>query len=184
MEDEVVVSTDLRAKLEKIGYSVEAIMRYGERCLETAREVQPDLVLMDIRLKGELDGIEAAHQIQDHMALPVVFLTAYSDDATLNRAKMTGPYAYLKKTVRSDDLRISMAPCKARMDRRLKEKELRFRTVADYTHDWEIWVGPEGDLLYMSPSCERITGHRREAYIEDPQLLRRILHRYLKKGRY
>lgn len=178
VEDEVVVSADLRNKLVKSGYSVDTIVRYGEKVLETARQTKPDIVLMDIRLKGEMDGIQAARQLQEHLPLPVVFLTAFSDDATLSRAKMTGPYSYLKKPVRVEDLRISLelAAYKFQMEQKLKESELRFRTVADFTYDWETWLDPKGDLIYMSPSCERITGYRREAFLEDWKLFIRIVH--------
>ncbi len=178
VEDEVVLSTDLRRKLEKMDFQVAAIVRYGEKVLEAARDVKPDLVLMDIHLKGDMDGIQAAQQLQERLPLlPVVFLTAYADDATLERAKVTGPYSYLKKPVRLEDLRISieMALYKGQMEQKLKESELRFRTVADFTYDLETWLSPTGDLLYMSPSCERITGYRREEFMADPELLYRII---------
>ncbi len=178
VEDEVIVSADLRSKLEKLGYRIDSIVRYGEKVLEAVRQAKPDLVLMDINLKGEVDGIQAAEEIQEHMSsLPVVFLTAFSDDATLARAKLAGPYSYLKKPVRLEDLRISieMALYKSQMEQKLKESELRFRTVADFTYDLETWLSPTGELLYMSPSCQRITGYHREDFIADPQLLYRII---------
>ena len=104
VEDEVIVSADIRIKLEQLGYEVAPIVRYGEKVLDAARQVRPDLVLMDIKLKGEMDGIQAAEQIRADLNLPVVFLTAYSDSETLSRAKATEPYAYLKKPVKLDDL--------------------------------------------------------------------------------
>ncbi len=173
VEDEVVVSADIRVKLEQLGYRVPSIVRYGEKVLDAARQAEPDLVLMDVKLKGDMDGIEAARQIQEHLNLPVVFLTAFADEETLARAKATQPYAYLKKPVRLDDLRISidMGLYKARMDRKLKQSELRFRTLADFTYDWETWTGPDGKYIYLSPSCERITGRTQQAFYDNPRLL-------------
>lgn len=177
VEDEVIVGTDLRSKMEKIGYEVVAIVRYGEDVLETARRTMPHLVLMDIQLKGEMDGVAAADQIGEHLGIPVVFLTAFSDDATLGRARVTAPYSYLKKPVSLEALKITvqMALYKGRVDQERKAQALKFRTVADFTYDWEIWIGPDGKIRYMSPSCERITGYPRSAFLDDPELLNRIV---------
>lgn len=177
VEDEVVVSADIKAKLEKMGYRVVATVRYGEKALATARQTEPDLVLMDIRLKGELDGTEAAGLIQEHLDIPVIFLTSYTDNTTIDSAKKTCPYGYLVKPVRLEDLRISleMSLYKAKMERKLKESELRFRTVADFAYDWETWLAPDDSFLYVSPSCERISGYPPEAFFDNPGLFYQIV---------
>ena len=97
VEDEAIVSMDLRYKLEALGYSVPAEIRSGEEAVEAASRLRPDLVLMDIKLSGVMDGIVAAAQIRERFDIPVVYLTAYADEATLERAKVTEPFGYLLK---------------------------------------------------------------------------------------
>ena len=97
VEDEAIVSMDLRYKLEALGYSVPAEIRSGEEAVAAASRLRPDLVLMDIRLSGEMDGIDAAAQIRGQFDVPVVYVTAYIDEATLERAKATEPSGYILK---------------------------------------------------------------------------------------
>ena len=179
VEDEVIVGMDLKKKIQGLGYRVDSdVIRYGEAVLEAAQKVKPDLILMDIQLKGEMDGTQAASQVKRRLDLPVVFLTAYSDQATLAKAKASEPYAYLKKPVRIDDLKISLelSLYRAEMQKKLKESELRFRTVADYTYDWETWLSPAGEYLYCSPSCESVTGYTADEIIEAPDFFYTVVH--------
>ncbi|MEW6492882.1 MAG: response regulator, partial [Cyanobacteriota bacterium] len=97
VEDEWVTARDIKTSLEKLDYVVLAILATGEEAIQKAIELQPDLVLMDIILQGKIDGIEAAEQIQALCNIPVVFLTAYSDSETLQRASITHPFGYLVK---------------------------------------------------------------------------------------
>ena len=97
VEDEAIVSMDLRYKLEAMGHSVIAEDSSGEEAVEAASRLHPDVVLMDIGLSGEMDGIDAAAQIRGQFNIPVVYLTAYIDEATLERAEMTEPFGYLLK---------------------------------------------------------------------------------------
>lgn len=177
VEDEVIVSTDLSRKLNKMGYVVTGCVRYGERALETARETAPDIVLMDVHLKGDMDGTEAAEQITAELDLPVIFMTAFSDEETIARAKKSSPYSYLTKPIRLEEMKINleMTLYKVNAEKRLKEQELFFRTIADHTYDWETWVGAEGELIYTSPSCLRMTGYRKEQFEADPDLLYSIM---------
>lgn len=99
VEDEAIEAMALQGRLENLGYAVSAVVDSGEEAIERAAELSPDLVLMDIRLRGAMDGIEAAGQIRVRFDIPVVYLTAYADRATLDRAKLTGPYSYLLKPV-------------------------------------------------------------------------------------
>jgi len=92
VEDEAVVALDIKSKLEAAGYIVAGIAASGEEAVELVGQVNPDLVLMDIRLRGKVDGIDAARQIRARHDLPVVYLTAYADEMTLERAKVTEPY--------------------------------------------------------------------------------------------
>lgn len=177
VEDEVIVSTDLKRKVGKMGYEVTGCIRYGEKALEAARTDKADLVLMDINLKGEMDGTEAAEQIARELFIPIIFMTAFSDPVSIERAKISGPYSYLTKPIRFDELKINieMALYKAEMERKLKEKEQYFRTLIDFTYDWETWVGVDGELLYTSPSCYRITGYRKEDFERNPDLIYQLI---------
>jgi len=97
VEDEGIVALDIQSKLENKGYEVPAVVGTGEEALQKTEETRPDLVLMDIQLEGQMDGVEAADQIRERFDIPVVYLTAYSDDSTLQRAKISEPFAYLLK---------------------------------------------------------------------------------------
>lgn len=97
VEDELITAEDIKSGLEFAGYTVPAIVSSGEDAIEKAGELKPDLVLMDIKLKGEMDGIEAAGQIRVRYDIPVIYLTAYSDESTVQRAKVTEPSGYILK---------------------------------------------------------------------------------------
>ena len=97
VEDDGIIAKDIQNTLEGLGYAVAAITSNAEGAIEKAAETQPDLVLMDIMLEGDMDGVEAAEQIRDRFGIPVVYLTAHADEKTLHRAKTTGPYGYILK---------------------------------------------------------------------------------------
>lgn len=97
VEDESIVALDIQNMLGRLGYEVPVVVSSGEVAIEKAAEMHPDLVLMDIRLKEDMGGIEAAEQIRGRFNIPVVYLTAYADDETLQRAKITEPYGHILK---------------------------------------------------------------------------------------
>ena len=97
VEDEIIVARDIEDKLQKLGYHVPDIASSGEEAIEKASDIRPDLVLMDITLEGDMDGVEAAEQIVGQYNLPVVYLTAHTDLDTLFRARYTEPYGYIIK---------------------------------------------------------------------------------------
>ena len=105
VEDEAIVSMDLRYKLENLGYCVTAEIGSGEEVVDAVSRMRPDLVLMDIRLSGAMDGIDAAAQIRDQMDVPVVYLTSNCSGDTLKRAEDTQPSGYLVKPFSDVDLR-------------------------------------------------------------------------------
>ena len=107
VEDEMVTALDLQAKLVNIGFTVPSIVNSGEEAVDMAAELRPDVVLMDIVLQGEVDGIQAAKKISS-LDIPVVFLTAYSDEKTLQRAKSTSPYGYIIKPYPDKDLELAL----------------------------------------------------------------------------
>ncbi len=97
VEDEKIIAYDIKYCLEKSGYIVPAIAAYGQQAIEKAEEFRPDLVLMDVMLKGNMNGIEAAEEIVSQFNIPVIYLTAYSDESTLKKAKTTQPFGYILK---------------------------------------------------------------------------------------
>jgi CheY-like chemotaxis protein len=97
VEDESLVAKDLQIILRHLGYHVPVVVFSGEQAIRRVEEARPDLVLMDIRLKGALDGVEAAARIRSRCDVPVVYLTANADEATLERAKVTEPFGYILK---------------------------------------------------------------------------------------
>lgn len=108
-EDEAIVAMDLRQKLVKLGYCVPKVIRSGEEAIESAVSLDPDLLLMDIGLAGQMDGIEAATAIRERLGINVIFLTANSDQSTANRAYATNPLAYLLKPVELEQLQSAVA---------------------------------------------------------------------------
>ncbi len=105
VEDEAIVSMDLRYKLEALGYGVPAEIRSGEEAVDAASRLRPDLVLMDIKLSGEMDGIAAAEEIRHRFNIPVIYLTSSVDEDTLGRAKSTEPSGYILKPFGDAELR-------------------------------------------------------------------------------
>src|SRR5262245_57782651 len=108
VEDEGIVADDLADTLTPMGYHVLGIASSGEDAIEKVRELRPDLVLMDIRLAGAIDGIEAATAIQKEQDIPVIYLTSHSDKETTRRAKHTKPFGFLVKPFNEAELRCSI----------------------------------------------------------------------------
>jgi len=104
VEDEAVVSLDIARRLEKMGYEVIGRIASGEEALELVQEERPDLVLMDINLQGEIDGIQTATTLYRNYGLPVIYLTAYAGESTLERAKESKPYGYILKPFKEREL--------------------------------------------------------------------------------
>jgi DNA-binding response OmpR family regulator len=108
VEDETLIAEELRERLERIGFTVMGPVDNADEGIEIATAEQPDLVLMDIRLKGEKDGVQAATEIRRQVDVPIVFLTAYSDRTTLDRAKHTDPYGYILKPFHERELQVTL----------------------------------------------------------------------------
>ena len=160
VEDEAIVAMDLRAKLEDLGYAVPGSSHSGEDAVNLVSLVQPDLILMDIRLSGEMDGIQAAGEIHKTLDIPVVFLTAYADEATLERAKQTEPLGYLLKPVDNKSLQtvVELALHKHEVDQKLKASERWFSAVLNSVSDAVVTGGQDGFITYMNPAAEALLG--------------------------
>jgi CheY-like chemotaxis protein len=105
VEDEGVVSIDIRNILKNAGYNIAAVAFQGMEAVQKAEQSNPDLVLMDIGLKGEIDGIEAARRILDRFQIPVVFLTGFADEVTVTKAKEVNPSGFIIKPINEEDLK-------------------------------------------------------------------------------
>jgi PAS domain S-box-containing protein len=160
VEDDRVVSRDIQQQLGRIGHVVTATTASGKDVLPLALRTQPDLVLMDIRLEGDMDGIEAAQQIREQCHIPVVFLTAYADDETVQRATQAEPFGYLLKPFEDQQLRtvIEMALYKHAAERRLRESERRFVTTLSSIGDAVIATDDQARVTFMNPVAEALTG--------------------------
>ncbi len=160
VEDEELVGMAIQAHLESVGYAVPLLAPSGEEALARFRELEPDLVLMDIHLKGGMSGIEAASRIKDTYHVPVIYLTAYSDAATLEFAKQTEPYGYIVKPVdeRSLEASIEMALHRASV----QNQELRLReslqSILGSLSEAVIVAAIDGTVEYLNPSAERLLG--------------------------
>lgn len=137
VEDDVIIAEGIRSKLMGLGYSVPALATTGGEAILAAQEHSPDLVIMDIRLQGQMDGIETAENIRSRFNIPVLYLSAYADDETLERAKLTEPFGYFVKPFRSRELRaaIVMALYKHKLEKELKESEERYRIAIEHSND-------------------------------------------------
>mgnify|MGYP002344548872 CR=1 FL=1 len=133
VEDEIIVAADVKNRLENMGYAVLGIFDTGEEAIQKAGELKPDLVLMDIVLKGEMDGIDAAQKIRELFDIPLIYLTAYSDEKTLERAKVTEPFGYVLKPFEDREIQsaIEMALYKHQMEKKLKESEEKYRKLVE-----------------------------------------------------
>ncbi|WP_426237560.1 ATP-binding protein [Pararhizobium sp. DWP1-1-3] len=160
VEDDRVVSRDIQLKLCRIGHAVAGHTARGEDAVSLAIETRADLVLMDIRLEGAIDGVEAARQIRDVCRLPVIFLTAYADDETVKRASLTEPFGYLLKPFDDSQLRtvVEMAVYKHGAERRLRESERRYATTLSSIGDAVIATDESSIITFMNPSSELLTG--------------------------
>src|SRR5262245_61689168 len=127
VEDEQIVAASLSKRLAKLGYEVVGSAAAGEEAVGLAERLRPDLVLMDVRLEGQMDGVEAAGHIRFRHGIPVVYLTAYSTKEILERAKVTEPYGYILKPYHDRELHvvIDMALYRHRMEQKLRESEAR-----------------------------------------------------------
>lgn len=132
VEDESIVARDIQNSLTKLGYNIVGSANNGKDAIDKITELMPDLVLMDIMIKGGLTGIEVSEKIKEKMNIPVIFLTAYADEGTLSRAKITEPYGYILKPFKEIDLHstIEMAVYKHQKDAELlKERDFLYSLV-------------------------------------------------------
>jgi DNA-binding LytR/AlgR family response regulator len=133
VEDESIVAKDIQNSLKKLGYQVPTTVSSAEKAIEEVEENRPDLILMDIMLKGQMSGIEAANVIKERFGVPLIFLTAYADDNTLSKAKITEPYGYIIKPFKEKELQttIEMALYKHEKDEAIKKERDLYHSIIE-----------------------------------------------------
>lgn len=170
VEDEAVVARDVRHRLERLGYPPARLATSGREALLMVRERIPDLILMDIVLDGEMDGIEAAGHIRAEQHVPVIYLTGHAAPEVLQRAKITEPFGYILKPFEDRELRIciEMAIYKNRVDLGLRTKERWFASTLRSIPDAVMTVDGSGRVTYCNDSAERLTGHTCGSLLGQP----------------
>jgi len=160
VEDEAIVAMDLQQRLERLGHQVVGTAATGEAAIQRAEEVRPDITLMDIRLKGEMDGVTAAAEIDRRFGTPVVFLTAHSDTPTVQRATAAEPFGYILKPVDDRELEIAIAVARYRhqAERRVKKMERWLAATLTSIGDGVISLDLNGRVNFMNSVAQRLTG--------------------------
>lgn len=164
VEDESMIARELAENLRNMGYEVTACAYSGAQAIAEASNTTPDLVLMDIRLQGTMDGVEAASRLQSQFGIPVVYLTAYSDEAILERAKATDPFGYLIKPCTETELRatIKMALYRSQIEKELRLSEERYRAIVEDQTELVCRFLPDGTLTFVNQAYCRFFDKSRE----------------------
>ncbi len=191
VEDERIIGEDLRRTLLGLGYEVTNLVATGEEALESLVDNFPDVVLMDINLAGELSGIDTATRINTDFDIPVIYVTAYADKKTLEKARVSEPYGYILKPFEEKELNaaIDMALYRSKMNRLLKNNELLLRKVIDHNPNLIYIKDGKGqytmvnkkmsEFFNMSPS--EIVGKKNEDLIKNILLNEEEVTKFLKE---
>ncbi len=161
VEDKAIVAEDIRVRVESMGYHVSDCVTRGETALTSVDKNPPDLILMDIQLKGGMNGIETSDAIHDaHHDIPVIYLTACADEEILECARCTEPFDYIVKPFEDKALKsaIEIAIYKHRMDRKVRVSQEWFRTTLKSIGDGVITTDMQGCIIFMNPVAESLTG--------------------------
>ncbi|HEV2445558.1 MAG TPA: response regulator [Candidatus Sulfopaludibacter sp.] len=160
VEDEGLIAADIQRRLELMGYAVPAIAQSGEEAIRCARSTPFDLVLMDIRIRGDMDGIATAAALKSEFQTPVVYMTAHSDQETVRRATQTEPLGYVIKPVGDGNLRsaVQIAIYKAEMERKLRDSEAWLAATLRSVGEGIIATNTNCEIVFMNPTAERLTG--------------------------
>jgi len=165
VEDEGLIASDIQRRLERLGYAVPAIAETGEEAIQYAYSGAFDLILMDVRLKGQLDGIATAQALNDLTQFPIVYMTAYSDQATIDRAKQTNPLGYVTKPIVDANLRsvVEIALHKHEADESVRASELWLWNILWTMSDGVIALDSDFTITFMNPVAMQFTGFTTEA---------------------
>ncbi|MFW5744221.1 MAG: response regulator [Spirochaetota bacterium] len=177
VEDELIVAHSIQMRLEMHGYAVDGIAKSGEESLQLLESIAPDLILMDIRLSGEIDGIDAADRIRRDYQIPVIFLTAYSDDETLARAKITEPFGYIIKPFETRELvnNIEIALYRRKMNAALQMSEARFRGLFENAVIGLVLLNHDGGVVEVNRAMLDLLGYETEESLRRADALRPLV---------
>lgn len=158
VEDEKITATEIHQTVQELGYEPVGPVASGNDAVASALTLRPDVVLMDIVLKGPMDGIEAAEIIQKRDICPVIFVTAHSDRSTLDRAKVTAPFGYILKPISERELHtaIEMALYRHRMEEQLRESRGWFKTALANIDEAIIALDARGAVSFINPAAEAL----------------------------
>ncbi|MBG15227.1 MAG: DNA-binding response regulator [Crocinitomicaceae bacterium] len=153
VEDESIVAKDIQLSLKRLGYNVLGIENTGEKAITSARKLDPDIIIMDIMLKGKINGIEASEKIRKEQNIPIIYLTAYADQNTLSKAKITEPYAYIIKPYKEIDLHTSIEMALYKHSKELeilKERDMLYNIVENKDNTEYIFVKSKSRLIKLN----------------------------------
>ncbi len=165
VEDEGITALDIQKLLESMGFEVVSTASEGLEAVQKAKDLKPDLILMDILLKGDMDGIEAAERIMTFFNIPVIYLTAYSDKKTFERVKLTRPYGFITKPISHDELRASIenALYKHELYKKLAESEQRYSSLFENNHAVMLLIDPDtGNIVDANPAAASFYGYSKD----------------------
>lgn len=167
VEDESVIALELQTILKELGYDVVAVVNTGKKAIEKAEKEHPDLILMDIRIKGGMDGVEAADTIRSRCEIPIVFLTAFLDEERLEKAKLTMPFGYLLKPVQKRDLKVTieMALYTAEIDTQRRHAEAKYKIAFKTSPDAANINRLDGTYVDINDGFTQLTGYTAEDVI-------------------
>jgi serine phosphatase RsbU (regulator of sigma subunit)/PAS domain-containing protein len=168
VEDEGVVAMQVAETLKVLGYEVPVVAMTGEEAVAKLLETEPDLVLMDIHLRGGVSGIEAAHRIRQRLDVPIVYLTAFSDSETLDQAQLTEPYGYVLKPFEEKSLHaiLQMSLMKHKRTRGIRENGWWMSAVAASMMEAILICDPKGYVKFANPSAESLLGKKSRDFVE------------------
>lgn len=161
VEDEGIVAADIAATLRRFGYDVVGISTSAEDCLLKAARLRPDLLLMDINLHGQMEGIDAAITVRERYQIPAIFLTAYADDTTISRAKLAEPVGYLIKPFKPNELRvvIEMALHRRRLEQRVERQQAFLEAIFDSAGVGIAVLDGKGHVVDANRTLGQMLGH-------------------------
>jgi PAS domain S-box-containing protein len=194
VEDESVEAMELKRTLEFLGYEVPYVASTAEEAVNKALEIMPDLILMDIFLKGDCDGIEAASKIKE-LDIPIIYLTAHSEDPTIEMAKLTEPYGYIIKPYNINELKytIELALYKSQMEKVLKESEKNYRELVNNSMVAIYKTNLKGDIIFANyamaelfdfESIEELKTKTALQIYKNPKDRKNLIQKLQKTGRF
>ncbi|MBI2419737.1 MAG: PAS domain S-box protein [Ignavibacteriales bacterium] len=166
-EDERIVVLDLQKRLLSLDYEIAGVATTSKECINAVLANKPDIILMDIILKGDKDGISTAAEIKERFDIPVVYLTAHTDDQTIQRAKITEPYGYIIKPFEMKDLQttLEIALYRSQMEARLSESEIKYRTLVQTATDAVLILNTDGCITSVNPKSVQMFGYPEEQMV-------------------